>query len=221
MPRKVNDREEVKEILEAWSCGTTYLDEFIDYINTNKIDMEDYYSGHVAGDYRAFAAGVELGISKPKEHLTQEQIALIRGLNLAVATEKGKSHIVDLALRHHLVSRLTSLVAVDKTVVRPQGATLKTHHLASNLPAGWKFDKVSKPRPKFTFLVKNHLPSPDQSMVVVNPATLVALSLSHGATWTAFHVWLGCGLLLSGLFLLYLSYINRRDLRTCSGTQGG
>jgi len=131
-----------------------------------------------------------------------------------MTAEEAKSRIVEIALDHHLVSRWTSLVAVDKTVVRPQGATLTTHHLATNLPAGWTFEKVFRPRTQLSVLVKNQRPTPAQSMPVVNPATLVALSLSHGATWTAFHVWLGCGLLLSGLLLLYFSSINRRAIRT-------
>ena len=47
-----------------------------------------------------------------------------------------------LALEHQLVTRLTSLVAVDKTPSRPEGEPLKVTELPINLPAGWDFAKV-------------------------------------------------------------------------------
>jgi Ca-activated chloride channel family protein len=50
--------------------------------------------------------------------------------------------VLDVALAHHLTSRLTSLVAVDVTPSRPLGAPLSTQQVALNLPAGWDFDKV-------------------------------------------------------------------------------
>jgi Ca-activated chloride channel family protein len=50
--------------------------------------------------------------------------------------------VLALALAHHLVSRLTSLVAVDATPSRPAGAHLTRAELPLDLPAGWDFDKV-------------------------------------------------------------------------------
>jgi Ca-activated chloride channel family protein len=50
--------------------------------------------------------------------------------------------VLKLALEHQLVTRLTSLVAVDKTPSRPEGAPLKLTELPLNLPAGWEFAKV-------------------------------------------------------------------------------
>jgi Ca-activated chloride channel family protein len=56
--------------------------------------------------------------------------------------------ILALALEHQLVTRLTSLVAVDKTPSRPQGEPLKLSELPINLPAGWDFEKVFGERPR-------------------------------------------------------------------------
>ena len=53
--------------------------------------------------------------------------------------------ILKTALAHNLVSRLTSLVAVDLTPSRPQGDTLATRKLPLELPQGWNFDKVFGP----------------------------------------------------------------------------
>lgn len=50
--------------------------------------------------------------------------------------------IEEIALAHTLVSRLTSLVAVDVTPSRPGDAPLGSARVPLNLPAGWEFDKV-------------------------------------------------------------------------------
>ena len=47
-----------------------------------------------------------------------------------------KSAIVDTALAHHLVSKYTSLVAVDKTPVRPAGEPLSSEQVANLMPYG-------------------------------------------------------------------------------------
>jgi len=47
-----------------------------------------------------------------------------------------KADIVEIALTHHLVTKFTSLVAVDKTPVRPNAEKLNTQAIAVNPPAG-------------------------------------------------------------------------------------
>jgi Ca-activated chloride channel family protein len=64
------------------------------------------------------------------------------------APEDADKTILALALEHQLVTRLTSLVAVDRTPSRPEGETLKLTELPLNLPAGWEFSKVFGERPK-------------------------------------------------------------------------
>jgi len=59
-----------------------------------------------------------------------------------VAPEEADRRILPLALDHHLVTRLTSLIAIDKTPSRPEGAHLSRAELPLNLPAGWDFEKV-------------------------------------------------------------------------------
>ena len=61
---------------------------------------------------------------------------------LSDAGETNRDEIVGLALEHHLVTTFTSLVAVDRTPTRPDGARLSRADLPLNLPAGWEFDKV-------------------------------------------------------------------------------
>jgi Ca-activated chloride channel family protein len=56
--------------------------------------------------------------------------------------EDADRTVLALALEHQLVTRLTSLVAVDKTPRRPDGEPLKLSELPINLPAGWDFAKL-------------------------------------------------------------------------------
>ena len=62
--------------------------------------------------------------------------------------EETDKRILALGLDHQLVTRLTSLVAVDKTPSRPDGVRLSRADLPLNLPAGWDFDKVFGERRK-------------------------------------------------------------------------
>jgi Ca-activated chloride channel homolog len=59
-----------------------------------------------------------------------------------ITPDEADGRILALALDHHLVTRLTSLVAVDHTPSRPDGARLTRAEIPLNLPAGWDFDKV-------------------------------------------------------------------------------
>jgi Ca-activated chloride channel family protein len=81
------------------------------------------------------------GLSKlwARRKITDAEMAHRLGQASAKETDQ---RILGLALEHHLVSRLTSLVAVDATPSRPEGAQLTRAELPLNLPAGWDFDKV-------------------------------------------------------------------------------
>jgi Ca-activated chloride channel homolog len=62
--------------------------------------------------------------------------------------EDADRTILALALEHQLVTRLTSLVAVDQTPSRPAGEALKLSELPVNLPAGWDYAKLFGERPQ-------------------------------------------------------------------------
>lgn len=62
--------------------------------------------------------------------------------------EDSDKAILTLALDHQIVTRLTSLVAVDKTPSRRKGEPLKLSELPINLPAGWDFAKLFGERPQ-------------------------------------------------------------------------
>jgi Ca-activated chloride channel homolog len=64
--------------------------------------------------------------------------ALLAGLQAGSARkDEIRQQVVDVALAHHLVSRYTSLVAVDVTPSRPAGEPLATRPVPLATPAGW------------------------------------------------------------------------------------
>jgi Ca-activated chloride channel family protein len=58
------------------------------------------------------------------------------------AADAIRAAVIEVALAHRLVSRYTSLVAVDVTPARPVDATLTSHAVPVNLPRGWEYAKV-------------------------------------------------------------------------------
>jgi len=58
----------------------------------------------------------------------------------------GEAVVLKTALAHHLMSRLTSLVAVEDEIARPVDQPLTRADVPLNLPAGWDFEKVFGPR---------------------------------------------------------------------------
>lgn len=56
--------------------------------------------------------------------------------------EKLRDSIVQVALRHSLVTAYTSLVAVDKTPARPANEALKSEDVAQNLPQGQDYNAM-------------------------------------------------------------------------------
>ena len=56
--------------------------------------------------------------------------------------ETIRKKIINLALQHHLVSRYTSLVAVDVTPARSPAQLLRTHSMRTNLPHGQDYAAI-------------------------------------------------------------------------------
>ena len=86
----------------------------------------------------AAAEGSGLGVLWARDKIA----ALMDGLRENAPEPEVRAAVVDLALTHHLVTKYTSLVAVDRAPARPDGAALKEAALPTNLPDGWTYDAV-------------------------------------------------------------------------------
>ncbi len=122
--------------------------------------------------------------------------------------------VLKTALDFHLVSRLTSLVAVDKTPARPAGETLDTRQIANMLPKGWDFGAVFGPQAEARALRFDRLPDTvmqkinarasqekpqlEQDLALPGTASMWELSLAFGLALIAF----GAALLRRGRVLI-------------------
>ncbi|WP_025089542.1 marine proteobacterial sortase target protein [Ochrobactrum intermedium] len=81
------------------------------------------------------------GISKlwARRKIDDAEVELTLG---KISQDAADARILRLALEHHLVSRLTSLVAVDKTPSRPAHTPLTRADIPLQLPASWDYDKL-------------------------------------------------------------------------------
>lgn len=68
--------------------------------------------------------------------------ALMDRLRGGAPEDEIRAAVLKLALEHQLVSRYTSLVAVDRTPARTAEAMLKSASLPTNLPEGWTYEGV-------------------------------------------------------------------------------
>ncbi|GGC59250.1 marine proteobacterial sortase target protein [Chelatococcus reniformis] len=84
------------------------------------------------------------GLSKVWARRKIDDAEVARAMNRMTQDEADKA-VLALALDHHLVTRLTSLVAVDKTPSRALDVPLTRADVPLELPAGWDFDKVFGP----------------------------------------------------------------------------
>jgi Ca-activated chloride channel homolog len=82
--------------------------------------------------------GIRIAWAREKISALMDQLHETRsGDNNEEQTQSIKRQITDTALRYHLVSRYTSMVAVDITPTNTDGM-LYREHMKNNLPHGWK-----------------------------------------------------------------------------------
>ncbi|MNK98711.1 hypothetical protein D3C87_1190830 [compost metagenome] len=112
-----------------------------------------------------------------------------------ISAEEAAQSIAQLGLDFSIVTRETSLVAVDRTPSRPQGARLTEEELPLNLPAGWDFDRIFG------------APAPDsaRSAEAETDDPSIPFDLPQTAAAWAVSVWAGLGLaLIGGLGLMVM-----------------
>lgn len=68
--------------------------------------------------------------------------ALMDDATRGAADDEVRAQVVEVALEHHLVSKYTSLVAVDVTPARPAGEDLDRVAVPTELPEGWSYEHV-------------------------------------------------------------------------------
>jgi Ca-activated chloride channel family protein len=137
-------------------------------------------------DQPAQASG--LGVLWARDKVGSLEDAMREG----ASAEETQAKIIELALTHHLVTKYTSLVAIDRSPARPAHADLKTAALPVNLPEGWSHEAVFGPQ-QTDFALAGRLP--------------------QGATDSRFNLLAGALALLLAAFLFRQSRLVRRCSR--------
>jgi len=113
-----------------------------------QLDEKLTLSGSLAG--KPWTQELDLSKARPGNGIgklwARRKIASLEGRrNYGRNMELFDKAILKTALDHELVSRLTSLVAVDVTRSRPDNTPITSKDIPLNLPAGWNFEKVFGP----------------------------------------------------------------------------
>jgi Ca-activated chloride channel family protein len=126
--------------VEAWpkAVPDLYLGEpVVVLFSADSVADEIKVAGLVARNTPLAEAG-GLGALWAREKISNLMDALRGG----APEEEVRTGVIKLALDHHLVSKYTSLVAVDKTPARARDEMLKSAGMPTNLPEGWSYDAV-------------------------------------------------------------------------------
>jgi Ca-activated chloride channel family protein len=99
------------------------------------------------------AQGSGLGVLWARDKVGSLEDAMREG----ASAEETQAKIIELALTHHLVTKYTSLVAIERSPARPAHADLKTAALPVNLPEGWSHEVVFGPQ-QTDFALAGRLP---------------------------------------------------------------
>lgn len=104
-------------------------------------------------DGNSWQTTVDLSTARPGSGIAKlwarRKIAALEGRRYGTSNaELFDRAILETARKHGLVSRLTSMVAVDVTPARQVATAATQAYVPLDLPAGWEFDKVFGPDPE-------------------------------------------------------------------------
>jgi len=128
--------------------------------------------------------------------------------------EDSDKAILALALDHQIVTRLTSLVAVDKTPSRPEGEPLKPSELPINLPAGWDFAKVFGERQQVPAQLRERHADARNQPATRRPTPAAPDAIRLPKTATSAELKMTAGLILIVLALILFVFNRRQTLLT-------
>ena len=121
--------------------------------------------------------------------------------------------ILNTAMKYGLISKMTSLVAVDITPTRPTGTDYNSQKIALNLPAGWDFEKVFGPDytsapeqlENASISSLHALAASDTPLANLASAKAKSIPLPATATTAELKIILGILLLLATVFFMLVS----------------
>jgi Ca-activated chloride channel family protein len=126
----------------------------------DKVEVRGRRAGQAWTTAMAFSAG-RRGEGAAVLWARRKVEALLDSVHEGADPEGVHREVVALGLEHHLVTKHTSLVAIDVTPSRPDGSDLQTAAVPTNLPNGWVDGSV------FGQLPQTATPGPLHSLVAL------------------------------------------------------
>ena len=116
-----------------------------------------------------------------------------------------EKQVTDLALQHQLVTKFTSLVAVDENISRSSNEPIFSHQIAQNIPEGWVDPEVMKQATSIQNLITGPYTFDAWGMQPIELEKLPALQIKYVQTATNKELFylLACILLSGAAFLFY------------------
>ena len=126
-----------------------------------------------------------------------------------INSTQHEQQVRDIGLKHHLITKFTSLVAVDPLISRSQSDPLLSHQIAHNIPDGWEDPEILKQTKKMQQHFKQLNQGPIEALYKVDLNTTPVLKVHFVQTATNKNVFL---LLMIVFFLgsFYLFTLQRR-----------
>ena len=114
-----------------------------------------------------------------------------------------EKQVIELGLTHHLITKFTSLVAVDPVVLFDKSSPLLSYQIQQNIPDGWENPKILKQTKMMQQHFKKLNLEPKEALYKVNLRTEKALKINFVQTATNKNLFL----LLAIIFLLGFFYL--------------
>jgi Ca-activated chloride channel family protein len=143
--------------------------------------------------------------------------ALVDRLHQGADPNQVRAQVLEVALKHALVTRYTSLVAVDVTPARPEDAPLASGEVPTNLPHGWTLEGLlglpaptDQDAPAGPALPRTRRaavqPAAAPPVVIAQGAATRRLDLPQTATPAPLHAAIGATALALALVLAWLAW---------------
>ena len=169
------------------------------------VDIDSFFSGKTSSGY--FKVEIPINISKGIENDGIGDIWARKKIDNLIddwhlGNSGSKQEIIDLSIKHNLMSKFTSFVAVEEKIVNPNGnSILSDVHV--DLPEGWNYNSIFGSK-----LVKNNINTALKKHKDISKSNNYEKMLPKTGTDMPFQLLIGIIALISSFVMLFIRKIN-------------
>ena len=168
-------------------------------------DINSFFSGKTSSGY--FKVEIPINISKGVENDGIGDIWARKKIDNLIddwhlGNRDSKQKIIDLSIKHNLMSKFTSFVAVEEKIVNPGGnSILADVHV--DLPEGWNYNSIFGSK-----LVKNNISNAVNNYKIALNSDKHRVMLPKTATTMPFQLLIGIITLIGSFVIFFIRKIN-------------